>query len=276
MTNSSQTTIAVGQTALRDAAIRAAAMLLTVPDPGVRVPGLDWTVTETAAHLVAEIEDYTDFVTGDLDPRIGLALSAPDSTPTELSAASNRRQLEASAGLGLAELADRLVPAADAFGAATPGRSDDEPILTSNGLSTTVPAMTTALLGEVLVHGFDIARAAGLPWTIDPQEALQVLDGIMTMVPDYVDRQAAAGIHVTYELRLRKGPRYRLSIDDGTAEVSGPGAKVDCWISADPVAFLLVGFGRIGQWGQILRGRMLAGGRKPWLGFKFGELLTGP
>ncbi|HWE69144.1 MAG TPA: maleylpyruvate isomerase N-terminal domain-containing protein [Acidimicrobiales bacterium] len=276
MTNPAETTIAVGQTALQDAALRAAAMLLTVPDHGVPVPGLDWTVTETAAHLVAEIEDYADFLTGDLDPRIGLALSAPDSTPTELSAASNRRQLEASAGLDLAELADRLVPAAEAFGAAASRRSDDEPVLASNGLFTTVPAMTTALLGEVLVHGFDIARAARLDWTIDPHDALAVLDGIMTMVPEYVDRQASAGIHVTYELRFRKGPRYRLSIDDGAAEVSGPGGKVDCWISADPVAFLLVGYGRIGQWGQILRGRMLAGGAKPWLGFKFGELLTGP
>lgn len=276
MTNHAETTIAVGQTDLRDAAIRAVAMLQAVPDPGAPVPGLDWTITETAAHLVAEIEDYTDFVTGDLDAQIGLALSAPDSTPSQLSAASNRRQLEASAGLDLAELADRLVPAVEAFGAAASRRSDDEPILTSNGLYTTVPAMTTALLGEVLVHGFDVARAAGLAWPIDHRDALQVLDGIMAMVPDYVDRERAAGIHVIYELRFRKGPRYRLSIDDGTAEVSGPGGKVDCWISADPVAFLLVGYGRIGQWGQILRGRMMAGGRNPWLGFKFGELLTGP
>ncbi len=47
-------------------------------------------------------------------------------------------------------------------------------------------------------------------------------------------------------------------------------------ISADPVAFLLVGYGRTGQWGQIIRGKLVASGRKPWLGFGFGKLLTSP
>jgi hypothetical protein len=59
-------------------------------------------------------------------------------------------------------------------------------------------------------------------------------------------------------------------------EVTEPGPKVDCWISADPVAFLPVGYQCIGQCGQILWGKMMAGGSKPWLGFKFGSLLTGP
>jgi hypothetical protein len=63
-------------------------------------------------------------------------------------------------------------------------------------------------------------------------------------------------------------------IDTGTATVSGPGHPPDCWIYADPAAFLLVGYGRTGQWGQILRGRLLAGGRKPWLALRFANLLT--
>lgn len=95
------------------------------------------------------------------------------------------------------------------------------------------------------------------------------------MVPEYVDRQKTAGLHLAYELRFRGGPRYRIEIDDGLAEVTTPGEKADCWISADPVAFLLVGYGRIGQWSQALRGKIVAGGRNPWLGLKFGGLLTG-
>ncbi|HEX3839297.1 MAG TPA: maleylpyruvate isomerase family mycothiol-dependent enzyme [Acidimicrobiales bacterium] len=276
MTDQIQPSTAVGPAPFRDAAVRAAAMLRTVPDPKAPVEGMDWSVTETAAHLVAEIEHYAEFITGACDARVGLALSAPDSTPAALSAASNQRQLEASAGRDLAQLADRLVPAAEEFVAAGAQRSGDEPILTSNGLSMTVPVMTTTLLGELLVHGFDIARAAGVPWSIDRQDALRVIDGIMAIVPDYVDRQRTADLEVTYELRFRGGPRYRLAIDHGTATLTEPGGKVDCWISADPVAFLLVGYGRIGQWGQILRGKMMARGSKPWLGFKLGDLLTGP
>jgi hypothetical protein len=65
-------------------------------------------------------------------------------------------------------------------------------------------------------------------------------------------------------------------VDDGTATITEAENPVDCWISADPTAFLLVGYGRVSQWSQILRGRIVAGGRKPWLGAAFSQLLTGP
>ncbi|HEV3264432.1 MAG TPA: maleylpyruvate isomerase N-terminal domain-containing protein [Acidimicrobiales bacterium] len=276
MATQAQPSTAVGQQALRDAAVRAAAMLGAVPDPSVPVPGLAWNVTETATHLVAEIEDDTGFVTGERNASDGLARSPAHSTPSRLSAAANVRQLEESTGTDLGQLAHRLVPAVEHFVAAGGNRFDNERILTANGLSMTVPLMTSTLLGELLIHGFDIARATGQPWPISSQDALLVIGGVMTMVPDYVDKEKTAGLHVSYELRFRGGPRYRLAIDDGAAEVTEPGPKVDCWISADPVAFLLVGYQRIGQWGQILRGKMMAGGPKPWLGFKFGGLLTGP
>ena len=47
-------------------------------------------------------------------------------------------------------------------------------------------------------------------------------------------------------------------------------------ITADPVAFLLLGYGRISQWSPILRGKLRAGGRKPWLAMKFATLLASP
>jgi len=169
-----------------------------------------------------------------------------------------------------------LVPAVDDFVAVAAGRPEHERILVSNGLSLTVPVMTAALLGEQLVHGLDVARAAGAAWTITPQDAALVIDGVMAMVPDYVDRQAAAGRRVSYELRLRGGAGYRIWINDAVAGVTEPGPRADCIISADPVAFLLVGYGRVGQRGQIARGKIVAGGRKPWLGLSFGRLLTSP
>lgn len=90
--------------------------------------------------------------------------------------------------------------------------------------------MATALLGEQLIHGLDIARAANSPWSISCADALQVIAGVMAMAPDYVDRRQAAGLHVSYELRFRGGPRYRLMVQDGTAAITAPGQKVDCWI----------------------------------------------
>jgi hypothetical protein len=169
-----------------------------------------------------------------------------------------------------------LVPAVDDFVKAGATRNSGERIPTGLGISMTVPTMTTVLLGEQLIHGLDIARAAKTQWPIPREDSLQVIGGVMDMVPDYVDRKRAAGLHIAYELRFRGGPRYRLEIDDGTAAVTQSGHPVDCWISADPTAFLLIGYGRASQWGQIARGRIIAGGRKPWLGTTFGQLLTGP
>jgi hypothetical protein len=36
-------------------------------------------------------------------------------------------------------------------------------------------------------------------------------------------------------------------------------------LSADPMAYLLVGFGRSSLWPVIARGQIFAWGRKPWL-----------
>jgi uncharacterized protein (TIGR03083 family) len=197
-------------------------------------------------------------------------------TAAQRNAAANERQLKEFSERDPHRLADLLVAAAADFIAASSGRPEGERTLVSNGLSLTVPVMTAALLGEQLIHGLDIARAARVPWTIGAEDAHLVIGGVMAMVPDYVDREAAAGRRVSYELRLRGGPGYRISIDDGAALVSEPGAAADCRISADPVAFLLVGYGRTGQWGQIARGKLMAGGRKPWLGFSFGRFLLSP
>lgn len=268
--------VIAGLATLRDAAARTAGLLRTVPDGSAAVPGLDWTAAETAAHLVGELRHCTEFVTGERDARAHLGPAAAEQTPAQRNAAANARQLEEFAERDLSRLADMLVPAADDFITAAADRPEGERILTSNGLLMTVPLMTAALLGEQLIHGLDIARAAGAAWTITPEDAHLVIDGIMAMVPDYVDRRAAAGRHVSYELRFRGGSGYRLSVDDAVVSVTEPGPRSDCTISADPVAFLLVGYGRTGQWGQIARGKIVAGGRKPWLGFTFGRLITSP
>lgn len=101
-------------------------------------------------------------------------------------------------------MADSIVQAAAEFTAAA-DRPDTDTAPASNQMTITVPVMTAALLGEQVINGLDIARAAGLPWAI-----------------------------------------------------------------------LLVGFGRTGQWTQILCGKIIASGRKPWLGLGFGRLLVSP
>src|SRR5207247_630052 len=75
--------------------------------------------------------------------------------------------------------------------------------------------------GEMLVHGYDIAKALHEPWTIAPAEARAVLDSLIGVVPDFVDREAAAGLHAVYDVRLRGGGRHRIAFDDGACTVEG-------------------------------------------------------
>jgi hypothetical protein len=174
------------------------------------------------------------------------------------------RLLEEFTERDLARLAGMVVAAAEGFVAVSDRRPPDEPMLAFNGLPMTVPVMTAAMLGEQLIHGLDIARAVGVDWPISRTKALQVIAGVMAMVPDYVDRQKAAGLHAAYELRFRGGPRYRLTIDDGTAAVGPATGQADCWISADPVAYLLVGYGRNARSGvRCYGGRSSPGAASP-------------
>lgn len=62
--------------------------------------------------------------------------------------------------------------------------------------------------------------------------------------------------------------------------LSGPaiecGAVTDCTILIEPVTFLLMALGRRGQWGPLAQGRILVGGRKPWLAPRFPALFKAP
>jgi len=266
---------AAGQ-ALRAAAGRTAALLRRLREPAAIVPGLIWNAAETAAHLVTALQNYRELVLGTPNAEAMFAHAAAAETPTKHSEAYNAAELARFSERDPLRLADLLVPAVDAFLEAAAGRQDGERVRTGTGLCMTVPTMTAALLGEQLIHGLDIARAGKMAWPISRPDALLVIDAVMVMLPDYLDRQRTAGLHRAYELRFRGGSRYRLQVDDGTATVTGPGRPVDCWVAADPATFLLLGYGRVSRRSQVIRGRIVVGGRKPWLAVASERLLTGP
>ena len=268
--------LAATQRALRSAAQRTAALLRGIRDPNIRAAGLEWTIAETAAHLVASLDLYTGLVTGERDPTIFLEASAHAGSPAERNAIRSALSLTECQERDIHRLADMLVPRAERFIAKGQGRDYDVALMTETGVAMTIPMMTAVMLGEELLHGLDIARSVRAPWAISRHEAILVIEGVVAMFPAYLDKDKAAGVHVAYELRLRGGPRYRIAIDDGTAIIATPVEKIDCWISADPVAFLLLGYGRAGQWSQTLRGKIIVGGRKPWLGLRFSDYTSGP
>ena len=260
--------------ALRNAVCKTAELLRRVDNAAAPVPGLTWTAAETAAHMVGDLRDYAQALTRHTNGYMTHA-NRPQESPSRLSAVVNARHLSEVPERDLGRLADLLEEATTAYQAAAASADPAADIATPNGLVISPPTMTCLLLGEQVIHGLDISRAAKTGWDISPRHALMIIPGVLTVAPQYL-RPSAANTRVSFELRIRGANGYRMAVDHGTAVVTGAGDKSDCVITADPVAFLLLGYGRIPQWSPIVRGKLRAGGRRPWLAMKFAKLISSP
>lgn len=181
-------------------------------------------------------------------------------------------------------LADRIELAATEYLASCSGRSPHttRPWLVE-GVTVRLPTLTCHLLNETIVHGRDIALADGRRWSIDRSHAAMVFDGFLIPVMRalgphaMVDQSRAADVRARYDVRIRGGGRYHFVFDDGALSIDEPSSRrVDCHLSVDPVAFLLVAWGRMAEWGPIATGRLMAWGRKPWLGARLRGLMRNP
>jgi uncharacterized protein (TIGR03083 family) len=263
--------------ALADAVVRSAQLWRSIADPAAPVPGLAWTAGQTAAHVVGDMREYTEALTTHVNGDRA-AIQVPDGSPAQARTAVNDRHLTDISERDMRQLADMLEETAARYlaVAAAVDPSERASILTADGLVLEPAVMTCLLLGEQLVHGLDIARAADRPWSIGPEDALLVIPSVLALAPKYLRPSRTKNLNISFELRMRGGPRYRVAIANGTGVVTVAGEKADCVITADPVTFLLLGLGRVPQLPQLLRGRLRAGGRKPWLAAKFGTLMASP
>jgi uncharacterized protein (TIGR03083 family) len=258
--------LAQARSALQVAAGHASELIRSLSDPRAPVPGLEWTVGQTAAHMVAAPMNYLCYATGQAEPEDTIDLRA-----------GNLERIERVGSEDLSELADLLVEETDRYLDGTAKLSGDHRVTFFGGARVSLAAQSGILLGEYIVHGRDLARSAGRPSHIDPSHAILVIAAITAVIPRYLNPNVARGVDVAYEIRVRGGPRFILRVAGNKATVeSGSGTSVDCRISADPVAFLLVAYGRQAQWRPVLAGRMTAWGRRPWRALEFKRLLVNP
>jgi hypothetical protein len=265
---------AQARSALAAAVSRSAQLWRGIADSSAPVPGLAWSAGQTAAHVVADMGEYTEVLTRHLNGETA-ELNIPDGSPARARNSANDRHLVAVPERDMRRLADLLEETAGKYLAAASAIETSERValLTADGLVLEPAVMTCLLLGEQLVHGLDIARAAHHPWDIERNDALLAIPAMLSLVPKYLRPRTT---NASFELRLRGAPRYRVAIANGTGVVTVAGEKADCVITADPVTFLLLGLNRVPQLPQLLRGKLWARGRKPWLAAKFGTLLESP
>ncbi|HJT03713.1 MAG TPA: maleylpyruvate isomerase family mycothiol-dependent enzyme [Pseudonocardiaceae bacterium] len=244
------------------------AVLRSASDPDVRAVGT-WTVRDVGAHLASGIPLYTGIVRGE------------GSTYTRLDRISelNAAAITAITDRDCTSLADQIESAAAEFVTAVRTTPGDPEVVYHAGILLRVSSVTALLLGEMLIHGYDIARASRRSWFIAPGDAGLVLRGGLTILPYFVDRAAAAGVRASFDIRLRgkDGLRLCLAFDDGSVNVAfGCTESVDCHLSAEPATFLLLMYGRQGPLRSALTGKVIAWGRKPWLAFYMQSLVQRP
>ena len=263
---------AEARAAVETASVHLASLLRSAKAPEAPALG-EWDVTDLAVHISLAIDAVTAMARGSdsvLDDVWDLST---------LSGVLVRGESERS----LPVLADRIqASVADFLSTVDAAPADAVRAWVVRGPEVPIAMLTCQVLNELTVHGRDIAVAEGAPWPIQRSHATLILLGYVLpslglLGRAMVDEEAAAGVDATYDVRLRGGGRAYLRIASGDLTVdTEPPARVDCHLSVDPETFLLVSWGRVGQWPAIGRGRLLSWGRRPWLGLKLREMLRNP
>jgi uncharacterized protein (TIGR03083 family) len=188
------------------------------------VPRLEWNVGETVAHVLTVVRR------GFADRR----RSASAATTAEL----NQLVLDETPERDLRALAAMLrEDVHTALDLVFPKIDDDRVFPFHGGVQTTMTPALRIVLGEYVIHGYDVAGATDRPWTITDAEAALLVPGELLSAwvrPDAPD--------ATYELRLAPLPPIRFDIGPSRLRVSeGTGGDV---IAMDLRAFVLAFYGR--------------------------------
>jgi uncharacterized protein (TIGR03083 family) len=236
--------------------------------PATPIPHMDWTVGDLAVHLAQGAEIAGRLLQGEASPYT--EFQRISELNAELLAGENERDLARSRrrfAEGFREMNDRFKAMAD----------DMRVPFHAGHLFTPAQAMVMISI-EWGMHSWDLAQATGDSIDVATGDALLMIYTIADVMPNAVDREAAAGFIGTFELRLRGGACLRLHFEDGDLSISDvePGGPADCRISAEPVAFLFMGNGRGSRVAPLLTGKVVAWGRKPWLAGMFNKLIQTP
>jgi len=235
----------------------------------------EWDVTQVAVHISHGMDTIAAMSRGGgniIDDIAGLG------TLTKVMVAGEGRR-------PLGEIADRIDASVIGFLAAmdaAAGAGDSSQSWLVQGTEMPLSVLTCHMLNELTVHGRDIATAEGVPWPIDRDSASLIMQGFVlpslhTLGRDMVVQEVAGKKRARFDVHLRGDGRACMVFHDGDFWVEAtPQGRVDCRLSVDPEAFLLVAWGRISQWSALPKGQLLASGRKPWLGLQMRSWLRNP
>lgn len=227
-----------------------------------------WTVTDLAVHLAIGADIYQGMLQG---------IASPYQRFDDFAKQSDRFLETFDGDRSLPVLAARLEESTGQLRQELMTAPPDQSLPWHAGIPVPLSTLAATFLGELVVHGLDLARASNQKWDIDPSHASAIFWGLLPVVPHYLDRQAAANVDAVYELRIQGVPAVHLAFRRGDLAITESSeTAADCRIRAEPVTWLLTSYGRVSPLRGALTGRIRASGRKPWLAFAFDRLLRSP
>ncbi|MEV0459907.1 maleylpyruvate isomerase N-terminal domain-containing protein [Catellatospora methionotrophica] len=245
--------------------------LASAHPPQTRVTA-DWTIADTVAHLVSlMLLDAVLVGRADLDAHMPGALGLVAATNVDTVADTNHAVLAHFTGRDVPVLCEQLRWYADELVAAAATRDPAEQVGWLGGSRLTIAGLVAHMINELVVHGWDIARATRTPWPMDPLLAGQFFDLFLLGVT-----RGGYGALLDHGAPVRPG---RIAVDfrspyttpamlvltDGAVTVEDPDPRADVRLAFDPPTLNLMLFGRVSKARAALTGKVRLGGRRPWL-----------
>lgn len=247
--------------ALRAAVDLTASLIRAIPNSAFPIPASNFTLGDAAAHLVITAQIAADCFAG---------------FPSPIHDLGARRQHEARF---LARFEDRrpIVLAAlleDAVDLLVEAPIEAEPIPFHAGIPLDPGVILGLVVSEYMVHGWDIARTLGLAWSTELATARIAASATVRMLPHLL-AESAAEVDASYRLHIRGGDDLTYRLRRGVLTVARTDLEpVDCHVSADPVAFVLVAHRRLSRLGRVARGQLVSWGHNAALAAQLPSLFV--
>jgi hypothetical protein len=235
--------------------------LARTADPQARSRGHDWTVQQIVAHVLTVGYRYRQLARGGdyeraADPHgiIGV----------------NQSDLEA-AMAPIPELLEELravsVEMADFFDSIAGDRLTFP--FHEFALISGIAAQTN-WLGELALHGEDIARATNVPFPLVERDLLLVLRGAQELAPLYLRPDTPADVNLCVAVQVPDARPFVMHVHGGVAEMRLRRSwdRPDAVLRGPATTVVQLFYQRFGPWSATRRGLRIVGGRRPWVALK--------
>jgi Mycothiol maleylpyruvate isomerase N-terminal domain len=244
-------------------AVNRYAELARTADGTQRLSGSAWTVWESVAHVATVAPRYSKF------PHGTQKLAETPAVLPALNAAEIQELNQRSVGelLGLLDQAvEAVISQVEAYGDASPAYRFH------GGEMVGADVALGILLGELLVHGWDLATTMRRSWPVTREQVSLIWSGVEPILPGWVDPDRSAGHQAAYQVHLGDSRQHILCFTNGRLTTELPAdRRIDCHIGGSPQAILLILYRRLSPWQAAVTGRVAAWGKRPWLAFSVAD-----